>query len=111
MKKYFLFLITMEACLGLKCYSDLEGLQWTDCDQRKGFRTCFTKFDMNGGVIARGCSTKDKIFHIECENHMMGRTSEKFCYCSYFLCNHGRQLRTTHWMFSFGVLAVIVKRI
>ena len=30
----------------LKCYSDLRGLQWTECSQRKGFRTCFTKFDM-----------------------------------------------------------------
>merc|ERR1712083_646589 len=25
--------------------------------------------------------------HIECENHVMGRDSEKFCYCSYYLCN------------------------
>ena len=37
--------------------------------------------------MARGCSTKQKIFHIECENHVMGRYSEKFCYCSYTLCN------------------------
>jgi hypothetical protein len=42
-----------------------------------------------GEVTGRGCSTKDKIFHIECENHVMGRQSEKFCYCSYFLCNPG----------------------
>ena len=40
-----------------------------------------------GLVTARGCATKDKVFHIECENHQMGRQSEKFCYCSYFLCN------------------------
>ena len=40
-----------------------------------------------GVVTARGCSTKDKLYHVECENHVMGRTSEKFCYCSYFLCN------------------------
>ena len=31
--------------LSLKCYSDLAGLQWTNCDQRKGFRTCYTKYD------------------------------------------------------------------
>jgi hypothetical protein len=43
-------------------------------------------------VTARGCATKDKVFHIECENHVMGRESEKFCYCSYFLCN-GTALR------------------
>merc|ERR1719219_3054147 len=40
-----------------------------------------------GQVTARGCATKDKVFHIECENHVMGRDSEKFCYCSYYLCN------------------------
>ena len=40
-------------------------------------------------MTARGCATKDKVFHIECENHVMGRESEKFCYCSYFLCNTG----------------------
>ena len=46
----------------------------------------------DGAVTARGCSTKDKIFHIECENHVMGRTirtTESFCYCSYSLCNSG----------------------
>ena len=44
----------------------------------------------DGAVTARGCSTTDKIFHVECENHVMGRTVrtiEKFCYCSYSLCN------------------------
>ena len=43
-----------------------------------------------GEVTGRGCSTKDKIFHIECENHVMGRTSrttESFCYCSFAFCN------------------------
>ena len=38
-------------------------------------------------MTARGCSTKDRILHIECENHVMGKTSEKFCYCRTFLCN------------------------
>ena len=38
-------------------------------------------------MTARGCATKDSVFHIECENHVMGAGSEKFCYCSYFLCN------------------------
>ena len=47
-------------------------------------------FITDGEVIGRGCSTKDKIFHVECENHVMGktdRTSENFCYCSFSLCN------------------------
>ena len=49
-------------------------------------------------MTGRGCSTKDKIFHIECENHVMGRQSEKFCYCSYFLCNAagGGRARVSH---------------
>ena len=41
-------------------------------------------------MIARGCSTKDKLYHVECENHVMGktvRTTETFCYCSYSFCN------------------------
>ena len=45
-----------------------------------------------GEVTGRGCSTKDKIFHIECENHVMGKHSEKFCYCSYYLCNSADRL-------------------
>merc|ERR1719431_1965099 len=83
----------------LKCYSDQEGLQWTRCDDRKGFRTCFTKYDQRGVVTARGCSTKDKIFHVECENHVMGRSSEKFCYCSYFLCNGGDSTTQIGWLY------------
>ena len=47
-------------------------------------------------MTARGCSTKDKLYHVECENHVMGktvRTTETFCYCSYSFCNSraGRQ--------------------
>merc|ERR1719419_1344993 len=87
MRRILLLMMTMKIGGSLKCYNDLEGLQWIDCDQKKGFRTCFTKFDMDGLITARGCSTKDRIFHTECENHVMGRSSEKFCYCSYFLCN------------------------
>jgi len=77
----------------LKCYSTNDSVaqqQWTQCDDRKGFRTCFTKYNMKGQVTARGCATKDKVFHIECENHVMGANSEKFCYCSYYLCNGSR---------------------
>ena len=51
---------------------------------------------LGGIVTGRGCSTKDKIFHIECENHVMGAKSEKFCYCSYFLCNRGDSRHRSH---------------
>ena len=77
---------------------------WTQCDEKTGFRTCFTKYNKGvflelkrqrqlncfiseGLVTARGCATKDAVFHIECENHVMGRHSEKFCYCRQYLCN------------------------
>merc|ERR1719500_1522863 len=95
----------------LKCYSTNDSVvqqQWTQCDDRKGFRTCFTKYNMKGEVTARGCSTKDKIFHIECENHVMGRSSEKFCYCSYFLCNGGER---TQLGWRPLVVAALVQRI
>ena len=51
------------------------------------YESCDTPTFAEGQVTARGGATKDKVFHIECENHQMGRESEKFCYCSYFLCN------------------------
>ena len=34
----------------LKCYSTNDSVaqqQWTQCDDRKGFRTCFTKYNMS----------------------------------------------------------------
>ena len=43
-------------------------------------------------MIARGCSTKDNKYHVECENHVMGkaeRITETFCYCGFNLCNSG----------------------
>jgi hypothetical protein len=38
-------------------------------------------------IILRGCSSKRKMFHIECESHLSGTRNEQFCYCSYDLCN------------------------
>jgi hypothetical protein len=53
-----------------------------------------------GGIVRRGCSTKMPMFHVECENHVSGTRNEKFCYCSYELCN--RQDRIAK---SFTVIA------
>merc|ERR1711915_934718 len=94
MRSILLLMMAMKIGESLKCYNHGEGLQWTDCNQKKGFRTCFTKFDIDGRTTARGCSTKDRIFHTECENHVMGQSSEKFCYCSYFLCNSDMRLKS-----------------
>ena len=30
---------------GLKCYSEVEGDEVTRCEERRGYRTCFTKYD------------------------------------------------------------------
>ena len=30
---------------GLKCFSEVGGTAIARCEERKGFRTCFTKFD------------------------------------------------------------------
>jgi hypothetical protein len=53
-------------------------------------------FVSDGSVTARGCSTKDKIFHIKCENHVMGR-------------NNGVQTAVNVWVLVSS--RVIVKRI
>jgi hypothetical protein len=61
-------------------------------------------YGAEGEVTGRGCSTKDKIFHIECENHVMGRQSEKFCYCSYFLCNAGGRATLSRPLLLFSLV-------
>jgi len=38
----------------LKCYSTNDSVaqqQWTQCDDRKGFRTCFTKYNMSEYIV------------------------------------------------------------
>ena len=47
--KWFNFSTTLFYCLGLglKCYSDVLGKHWTQCEEKKGFRTCFTKYDFS----------------------------------------------------------------
>ena len=71
----------------------------------------YRRLSSGGTVIARGCSTKDKLYHVECENHVMGktvRTTETFCYCSYSFCNSraGRlgELLLSHWSRSLQIL-------
>ena len=79
----------------LKCFSDVAMDEVSRCEQRKGFRSCFIKYDQGkgrwlgelifklnfffismfclvGGVSGRGCSTKHQIFSTLCENHVMG---------------------------------------
>ena len=88
----------------LLCYSEVAGPKRQICDTSFGFQTCFTKynhsehfldyfyivlmiFSSDHEIILRGCSSKRKMFHIECESHLSGTRSEQFCYCGYDLCN------------------------
>ena len=103
----------------MKCYSDKEGMKFQQCKKKLGYRTCFTEYDKSkwfqymlryyfklfteGQVLRRGCSTKMPMFHVECENHISGTRSEKFCYCSYDLCN--RHVRTEE---SLTVMAISI---
>ena len=40
-----------------------------------------------GEPVARGCASKEKLYHEACEVHEMDEVTEKFCYCSFNLCN------------------------
>ena len=63
-----------------------------------------------GVLVARGCSTKRPLFHIECENHKSGTKSEEFCYCSYDLCNseESTKLDKVISILVFGLLITII---
>merc|ERR1712106_783130 len=82
----------------LRCYSEPSGPKYQICDKSFGFQTCFTKYDHSQKIILRGCSSKRKMFHIECESHLSGNRNEQFCYCGYDLCN------------SYGVKSDLQKR-
>merc|ERR1740137_89179 len=77
----------------MRCYSEKTGPKYQICDKSFGFQTCFTKYDDRKKVVLRGCSSKRKMFHIECESHLSGTRNEQFCYCSYDLCNTGADYR------------------
>ena len=47
----------------------------------------FLLFISDHEMILRGCSSKRKMFHTECESHLSGTRNEQFCYCGYDLCN------------------------
>merc|ERR1719369_1321138 len=73
----------------LLCYSDQSGPRYQICDNSFGSQsqTCFTKYDDKNEIMLRGCSSKPKVFYTECETYRSGTMSEKFCFCSYDLCN------------------------
>lgn len=83
-KKAFSYLYSSR---NLVCFSHSTGDQTKDCDQTRGFKTCFTRYNSEGKVTGRGCSTKRSTY-IKCETHSYGPdNSDKFCYCSRTMCN------------------------
>eukprot|EP00090_Calanus_glacialis_P007232 TRINITY_DN15683_c0_g1_i1.p1 TRINITY_DN15683_c0_g1~~TRINITY_DN15683_c0_g1_i1.p1 ORF type:complete len:121 (+),score=25.29 TRINITY_DN15683_c0_g1_i1:191-553(+) len=92
----------------VKCYIGVEqdGERWKACDLQRGFRTCYTKFDPFGEVIARGCSSKEKMFHEHCETHEMDEVVEKFCYCSFNWCNASLNIKAVSFPSSVVLLFI-----
>jgi len=91
----------------MKCYSERDGSKFQLCQKRLGYRTCFVQYDKDGGIVRRGCSTKMPMFHVECENHVSGVKSERFCYCSYHLCNYQKKIsQSIPLMFSLSIFVI-----
>ena len=99
--------------LTVKCYVGIEPEveRYKACDLSRGMRTCYIKYDMCksirsaislssssslflvGEVVARGCSSKEKMFREHCEIHEMDDIMERFCYCSFNWCNGSPYLK------------------
>ena len=67
-----------------------------------------------GHVTGRGCSTNNKLFFTECENHVMlgegqGLTTggERICYCGTFLCNAADTLNVSPVLIPISYLLVL----
>jgi len=72
----------------IKCYNERAGGKFQQCWRDDGFETCFTKFSPDRQhVMLRGCSSRKKMFFVECENHISENRVEEFCFCSYDFCN------------------------
>eukprot|EP00092_Neocalanus_flemingeri_P052244 GFUD01061005.1.p1 GENE.GFUD01061005.1~~GFUD01061005.1.p1 ORF type:complete len:134 (+),score=14.79 GFUD01061005.1:242-643(+) len=92
----------------MRCYSEKSGPKYQICDKSFGFQTCFTKYDDIKQVVLRGCSSKRKMFHVECESHLSGTRNEQFCYCSYDLCNNARDYRAGEKSRMFVIIFTIL---
>ena len=85
------FFEAFDSKTSMRCYSEKTGPKYQICDKSYGFQTCFTKYDaskfsysklsrfssnlwilLENQVVLRGCSSKRKMFHIECESHLSG---------------------------------------
>ena len=63
--------------------------------------------------MARGCSTKDKVFYRECETHSYGSNLEKMCFCSFDNCNPAATMllkyaaKSSNW-YNISCLVIII---
>eukprot|EP00090_Calanus_glacialis_P000809 TRINITY_DN10565_c0_g1_i1.p1 TRINITY_DN10565_c0_g1~~TRINITY_DN10565_c0_g1_i1.p1 ORF type:complete len:156 (-),score=17.16 TRINITY_DN10565_c0_g1_i1:14-481(-) len=74
--------ITIGQSSFLSCYIDVEGREQDRCREDDGYNTCFTSYDINGQVTARGCSTEDNICvneHSVQSRHLYGFLSSLGC--------------------------------
>jgi len=75
----------------LKCYSNPEGSEMKRCDETGGYTSCFTKWASDQArVVGRGCSDKGgpgQLLEGDCEAFQSGERTERYCYCSFYLCN------------------------
>merc|ERR1711973_16659 len=94
----------------VKCYVGVEpeGERWKACDLHRGMRTCYTKYDMFGEPVSRGCASKEKMFHEQCEVHEMDDIVEKFCYCSFNWCNSALNLKAVSCHHYLLVLSLMI---
>ena len=64
-------------------------------------------------IVARGCSTKDKVFYRECETHSYGANLEKMCFCSFDNCNPATTMllkyaaKVSNW-YNISCLVIII---
>ena len=63
---------------------------------------------LDGEPVARGCASKEKMFHEQCEVHEMDEISEKFCYCSFNWCNSSHHLTVKGGQVVFRVNSIFI---
>lgn len=63
---------------------------------------------LENDVVLRGCSSRRKMFHVECESHLSGLNNEQICYCSFDLCNELNSEQTLWRNLDRKVITVIL---
>ena len=59
-------------------------------------------------MAGRGCSSKEKLYREHCEVHEMDGMIERFCYCSFNLCNTASPVSRTFVSHSRNILRILL---